>query len=127
MEERDKQVERIIGKFEDLEVWKEGMRLSKNIYQVLISCKDFGLRDQMQRASVSIPSNIAEGYERNTNKDFIRFLYISKGSCSELRTQIYLAIDINIVDRKTGNQLLESTRKISAMLHNFIKARKERF
>ncbi len=127
MEERDQQIERQINKFEDLEVWKEGMSLSKNIYQVLRSCKDFGLRDQMQRASVSIPSNIAEGYERNTNKDFIRFLYISKGSCSELRTQIYLAIDINIIDKKIGNQLLDSTRKISAMLHNFIKARKERF
>ena len=127
MEERDQQIERQINKFEDLEVWKEGMRLASNIYQVLSSCRDFGLRDQMQRAAVSIPSNIAEGYERNTNKDFIRFLYISKGSCSELRTQIYLAIEIEVIDRKMGNQLLDSTRKISAMLHNFIKTRKERF
>ncbi len=127
MGEKDKRIERRINKFEDLEVWKEGMQLASKIYMVLSTCRDFGLRDQIQRAAVSIPSNIAEGYERNTNKDFIRFLYISKGSCSELRTQIYLAININIIDKKTGNQLLESTRKISAMLYNFIKARKERF
>ena len=72
-----------ISKFEDLEVWKEGINLAVRIYRELKDCRDFSLRDQMQRASVSIPSNIAEGYERNTNKDFIHFLYISKGSCSE--------------------------------------------
>ena len=72
-----------ISKFEDLEVWKEGMHLAARIYRELKDCRDYGLRDQMQRAAVSIPSNIAEGYERNTNKDFIHFLYIAKGSCSE--------------------------------------------
>ena len=116
-----------VGKFEDLEVWKEGMRLATKIYGALNTCRDYGLRDQMQRAAVSIASNIAEGYERNTNKDFVRFLYIAKGSCSELRTQIYLAIEIGIFDKATGDKLLESTRKISVMLHNFIKVRKERF
>ena len=58
-----------VGKFEDLEVWKEGMRLTIKIYRALNNCRNYGLRDQMQRAAVSIPSNIAEGYERNTNKD----------------------------------------------------------
>ena len=116
-----------VGRFEDLEVWKEGMRLATEIYQALNTCRDYGLRDQMQRAAVSIPSNIAEGYERNTNKDFIHFLYIAKGSCSELRTQIYLAVETGVFDKTTGNELLESTKKISAMLYNFIKVRKERF
>ena len=116
-----------VGKFEDLEVWKEGIRLATKIYRALNTCSDYGLRDQMQRAAVSIPSNIAEGYERNTNKDFIHFLYIAKGSCSELRTQIYLAKEIGVFDKANGNELLESTRKISAMLHNYIKVRKERF
>ncbi|MFH1630183.1 MAG: four helix bundle protein [Pseudomonadota bacterium] len=116
-----------MGKFEDLEVWKEGMRIVVKIYLSLNVCRDFGLRDQMQRAAVSIPSNIAEGYERNTNKDFIHFLHIAKGSCSELRTQIYLAVEIGVFDKTAGDELLESTRKISAMLHNFIKVRKERF
>lgn len=69
-----------IEKFEDLEIWKEGMRLCTSIYEHLKDCRDFSLKDQMQRASVSIPSNIAEGFERRTNKDFIRFLYIAKGS-----------------------------------------------
>ena len=116
-----------VGRFEDLEVWKEGMRLATKMYRALNTCHDYGLRDQMQRAAVSIPSNIAEGYERNTNKDFVHFLYIAKGSCSELRTQIYLAVEIGVFDKATGNDLLESTKKISAMLHNFIKVRKERF
>ena len=97
-----------VGKFEDLEVWKEGMRLAVKIYRVLNTCRDYGLRDQMQRASVSIPSNIAEGYERNTNKDFVHFLYIAKGSCSELRTQIYLAVEIGAFDKTIGDELLES-------------------
>ena len=58
-----------VGRFEDLEVWKEGMRLAAKIYRALNACCDYGLRDQMQRAAVSIPSNIAEGYERNTNEE----------------------------------------------------------
>ena len=117
----------MVRRFEDLDVWKEGMRLAVEVYRSLDGCRDYGLRDQMQRAAVSIPSNIAEGYERNTNKDFIRFLYISKGSCSELRTQIYLAMEIGLIDKTAGNQLLESTRKISAMLYKLIKVRNEKF
>lgn len=116
-----------ICRFEDLEVWKEGMRLASRIYRVLRDCRDFGLRDQMQRAAVSIPSNIAEGYERSTNKDFIHFLHIAKGSCSELRTQIYLAVDVGTIEKADGNELLESTRKISGMLHNYIQVRIKKF
>jgi len=116
-----------IDKFEDLEVWKEAMRLAVNLYRLLNECRDFSLRDQMQRAAVSIPSNIAEGYERKSNKEFIHYLYISKGSCSELRTQLYLAIKTGIVDRNCGEEYLETTRKISAMLFNLIKSRKDNF
>jgi len=65
-----------ISKFEDLIVWKESMHLVIKIYKELYTCRDYGLRDQMQRAAVSIPSNIAEGYERNTNKDFIHYRHI---------------------------------------------------
>jgi len=116
-----------ITKFEDLEVWKEGIKLAVRIYRELKDCRDYSLRDQMQRAAVSIPSNIAEGYDRNTNKDFIHFLYISKASCSELRTQIYLSKEIGILKKETCNELIESTRKISAMLFKYIKVRKEKF
>jgi four helix bundle protein len=75
-----------VNSFEDLHIWKEGMRISINTYEMLKDCKDYGLKDQMQRASVSIPSNIAEGFERQSNKEFIHYLYIAKGSCGELRT-----------------------------------------
>jgi len=73
---------RMIEKFEDLEVWKKSVRLSIQIYKELKNCKDYGLRDQIQRSAVSISSNIAEGYERNTNKEFIQFLYIAPWNSS---------------------------------------------
>ena len=80
------------------------------------ACRDHSLRDQMQRCAVSISSNIAEGYERNTNKEFIQHPFIAKGSYAELRTQVSLCIQLGILDNATGNGLLERTRKISAML-----------
>jgi four helix bundle protein len=101
--------------------------LATKIYTSLVNCNDFGLRNQMQRAAVSIPSNIAEGYERNSNKEFIQYLFISKGSCAELRTQIYLATKIGILNESIGNELLELTKRISAMLMKLIKTRKEKF
>lgn len=120
-------MENKVTRFEDLEVWKESMRLASNIYSVLKKSRDFGLKDQMQRSAVSIPSNIAEGYERNTNKDYIRFLHISKGSCSELRTQIYLAIETETIPKSEAQKLLKSTKSISAMLYKLIKVRRDRF
>ncbi len=117
----------MVSRFEDLEVWKEGMRLAVKIYRSLEACRDYGLRDQMQRAAVSIPSNIAEGFERSTNKDFIRFLYISKGSCAELRTQVYLAVETGMMEKPAGDDILETTKKISAMLYQLIKVRNEKF
>ena len=116
-----------IEKFEDLNVWKEGMLLTENIYNAFSNSKDFRLRDQIQRASVSIPSNIAEGFDRQTNKEFIQFLFIAKGSCSEVRTQIYIALKLKLVNEKVGNTLLEHTRKISAMLFKLIQTRKNNF
>jgi len=87
-------------KFEDLNVWKESMKLSVDVYKAIKNCKDFGFRDQIFRSTVSIPSNIAEGFERQSNKEFIQFLYIAKASCGELRTQLYLAIKINLLEKK---------------------------
>ena len=112
-----------VHRFEDLNVWKEGMRLARDIYQQLEDLKDFGLKNQMQRAAVSIPSNIAEGFERHTNKEFIQYLFIAKGSCAELRTQIYLAIDLKIIEKEIGEKLLDRSLKISSMLYRLIQTR----
>lgn len=114
-----------IEKFEDLELWKESMSLATKIYENLKNCQDFGLKDQMQRSAVSIVSNIAEGFERNSNKEFIQFLYYSKASCGELRTQLYIALKIGILKNDDAEELIEKTRKISAMLYKLIKTRKE--
>lgn len=116
-----------VGKFEDLNVWKEGVKLSVKIYKSLKNCKDFGLRDQLQRSAVSIPSNIAEGVDRKGNKEFIQFLYIAKGSCSELRTQLYIAVEVGIIEKTLGADYIEATKKISAMLYKLIQVRKEKF
>jgi len=116
-----------IERFEDLEVWKESMRLATGVYKNLKKTTDYRLRDQLQRSAVSIPSNIAEGYERKSNKEFIQFLYIAKASCGELRTQLYLAQQTKIIDKVTCDELLELSKKISAMLFKFIKTRKEKF
>ena len=110
--------------FEDLEIWKEGMRLSVAIYKLMKNCKDFGFKDQIKRASVSIASNIAEGFERQTNKEFIQFLYIAKGSCGELRTQIYLAKELEYLNKEDFINMLNQSKLLSAKIQNFIKFRK---
>ena len=116
-----------IEKYEDLNVWKESMKLSIEIYNNLKGCKDYGIKSQLQRSAVSIPSNIAEGYDRGTNKEYINFLNIAKGSCAELRTQLYIAKEVDILPKKTCNNFIDSTKKISAMLYNLIQVRKDKF
>ena len=108
--------------FEDLEVWKHGCRLAVRVYEVLKGCKDYGLKDQMTRAAISIPSNISEGAERDSNAEFIRFLHIAKGSAAELRTQVYIARQIGVIDGETQKELVEELKKISAMLHALIRS-----
>ncbi len=108
-----------IKRFEDLIVWQKARVLTKDIYLVSRSgsfAKDFGLAGQIQRASVSIMSNIAEGFERTSTKDFLRFLTIAKGSCSELRAQLYIAYDINHIDKAVFNKLVNQAEEISRML-----------
>ncbi|WP_394392259.1 four helix bundle protein [Shewanella woodyi] len=110
--------------FQDLEVWKRSSRLACDIYKELKSCRDYGLKDQMTRAAVSIPSNIAEGEERESHAESARFLYYAKGSSGELATQLYIAIDIGVVDKHAGLKLISEAREISAMLGALIKIRK---
>jgi four helix bundle protein len=102
--------------FEDLEVWQRGCRLSVAIFEAFEKCKRFTLRDQIERAGLSIPSNIAEGAERGSSKDFAHFLNFSKGSCGELRTQVYIARKLNELDKSSFDSLVRESREISAML-----------
>lgn len=111
-----------VVKFEDLDVWRISMKLSVRIYNSLKYSKEYGLKDQIQRASVSIPSNIAEGFDRKTNKEYIYFLHIAQGSCAELRTQLYLAKELGIIQKLESEEMIENTRKISAMIHRLIQS-----
>jgi four helix bundle protein len=111
-------------RFEDLDVWKEAARLSVEIYKALKVVKDFSFRDHLLKTSLSISSNIAEGFERQSHKEFIKFLIYAKGSCGELRSQIYIGIEIHYIDSKIGKQWIDKTCKISSMLSNLIKTRR---
>lgn len=108
--------------FEDLEVWKKSCRLAVRIYQVLDGCRDYGLKDQMTRAAVSISSNIAEGSERNSIKDFVRFLHIAKGSSAELRTQVYISGKIGLLEKEIQQEITKELVSISKMLHKLIRS-----
>ncbi len=107
-------------KFEDMEVWKRSARLSAELYKHFAGINDYGFRDQITRSGLSISSNIAEGSERGSKKDFIRFLQYAKGSCGELRTQIYIGIDIGYISQEKGKSWIQETRELSAMLVGFI-------
>ncbi len=111
--------------FERLEVWKRSARLSANVYKYFLKSNDFGFKDQITRSGLSIPSNIAEGYERPTSKDTIKFLFYAKGSCAELRTQIYIGIEINYIGKEIGSSWVKETQEISKMLQGLIVAFKE--
>ena len=105
-----------VRKFEDLEVWKRAARLSAEIYKQLRDLKDFTFKDQITRSGLSIPSNISEGHERESKKEGLTFLSYAKASCGELRTQIYIGIEIGYIDKRIGKAWIEETREISAML-----------
>jgi four helix bundle protein len=111
-------------RFEELDVWQKSKRLTVDIYSALRDCRDFAFKDQLTRSALSIPSNIAEGYERGSNKEFIRFLLIAKGSCGELRTQALIAGEIGIVPADTAKIFVEEAKEISYMLSSLIKTRK---
>lgn len=111
-------------KFEELDVWKRAARLSADIYKAMKDHRDYGFRDQLTRAGLSIPSNIAEGFERGSHKECLRFLHYAKGSCGELRTQIYVGMDIDYIDRDTGKKWAQETEEISHMFGGLIRTRK---
>jgi four helix bundle protein len=108
-------------RFEELEVWKRSARLSADLCKAFAELKDFGFRDQITRAGLSIPSNIAEGHERGTDKEIANFLNYAKGSAGELRTQIYIGMDIGYIEREQGKGWLAEAEEISKMLHALIR------
>ena len=111
-------------RFEDLEVWKRAAQLSANIYIQLSELKDYGFKDQITRSGLSIPSNIAEGFERESQKDNINFLSYAKGSCGELRCQTYIGMDIDYIPKDIGKKWLQEATEISAMLSGLIKTKR---
>jgi four helix bundle protein len=109
-----------IENFEEIEAWKEARRLVQEIYKEFSECRDFSFKDQIQRAAISIMANIAEGFERNTNKEFINFLSIARGSCAEVKSLLYAAIDIGYIDSDSFNNLNSRINKLNGLLNGFI-------
>jgi len=112
-----------ISRFEDLEVWKNSRELCKKVRKMINETglsKDFALKDQIHRSSGSVMDNIAEGFERDGNKEFINFLYIAKGSLGETRSQIYRAYDSGYLDEKSFNSFIDDCLNLSGQLKNFI-------
>lgn len=109
-----------IEKFEDIVAWQEAQVLTLTIYSALKNCRDYSFRDQIQRASVSIMNNIAEGFERKGDKEFKHFLFIAKGSCSEVRSMLSLADKLSYMSEKDATKFRNQTLAITKMLSVFI-------
>ena len=108
-----------IDKFEDLIAWQKARELTKSIYVITKQgdfSRDFGLRDQIRRSAVSVMSNIAEGFERGGRSEFHQFLVIAKGSCAELRSQLYVALDVDYINSKTFDDLVELAKQTSRLI-----------
>ncbi|GMR20572.1 MAG: four helix bundle protein [Gammaproteobacteria bacterium] len=105
---------------ENLEVWKRSCQLSVKLYKALADCREYGFRDQITRSALSIPSNIAEGYERDSQKSCIQYLRVAKGSSGELWTQLFIGRKAGFLDQEMGQQLEKEAREISKMLHGLI-------
>ena len=111
-----------IEKFEDIRVWNEARKLALLVYKIVKNNRDFGYRDQMRRAAVSVMNNIAEGFERKGDKEFERFLFIAKGSCGEVRSMLYLGADLGYISEVDFEEAMSLSVSISRMLSGFIKA-----
>lgn len=108
-----------IERFEDLICWQKGRELTRNVYKALKDCRDFGFKDQIQRAAVSVMSNIAEGFERGTQQEFLNYLYIAKGSSGEVRAQLYTAFDVGYLNSETFKYLSSLAVDCSRLIQSF--------
>ena len=110
-----------IEKFEEIISWKKGKELTILVYSEFKNCKDFSFKNQTERASVSIMNNIAEGFERRTNKELKNFLFIAKGSAGETRSMLDLALDLKYLNKASFEKMYNLTLEISKLLSGFIK------
>ena len=109
-------------RFEDIIAWQKSKELSFLIYKELKICRDYSFKDQIQRATISIMNNIAEGYERNSNKEFRNFLFIAKGSAGEVRSMIYISKDLNYIPNLVFNDLKNRAFEVSKIISGLIKS-----
>jgi len=113
-----------ITRFEDIEAWKKARNLVKEIYSVTSKghfVKDYSLKEQIRRASVSIVSNIAEGFSRQTDREFIQFLYMAKGSVSEVQSQLYVASDLDYLRKDEFSKLYNDADEVAKLISGFIR------
>ncbi len=113
--------------FENLEVWQAAVELAARVYELFRDCRDFGFRGQIQEASVSVSNNIAEGYERDSNQEFIRFLFIAKGSCGEVRSQTYVARRVGLLKPEDAVAVISDAKRLSKRIMKLIQSRRVNF
>lgn len=113
--------------FENLEVWQDVIELAARVYDLFRDCRDFGFRGQIQAAAASVSNNIAEGYERDSNQEFIRFLFIAKDSCGEVRSPAYLARRVRLLIDEQAIALIAEAKRLSKRIARFIEVRREKF
>ncbi|MDO8572875.1 MAG: four helix bundle protein [bacterium] len=110
-----------IDQFEDIIAWQKAKCLTEETYEHMRGVRDLGFKDQIQRAAVSVMNNIAEGFERRSNKEFKNFLFIAKGSCGEVRSMLYIADSLKYIDKKQIDLMSALSVEISKMLSGLIK------
>jgi four helix bundle protein len=113
-----------LERFEDIDAWQKARELTKSVYRITAGgqfARDFGLRDQIRRATVSVLSNIAEGFERSRDREFLHFLSLAKGSCGEVRAQLYVALDQAYIDEGQFQELAKQATEVSRLLSGFMK------
>jgi four helix bundle protein len=113
--------------FENLEVWKEAIELAVRVYQLFQKCTDFEFRGQIRSAAMSVANNIAEGYERSSNAEFIRFLDIARGSCGEVRSQTYVAPRIGLLNEVDALALRAKAKRLSKRIARLMEVRRSDF
>ncbi len=112
-----------INRFEELNIWKLSLRITKEIYDLTAKrefSRDFGLRDQVRRAMISVSSNIVEGFEKRNNNEFIRFLKIAKGSVGETRNQLYIALAVNYIIKQEFEESNKELEELANQIGSFI-------